>query len=149
MSLTGNDDVNAKILLSFSYQDCMNTCHANKYMNALCHNNIDLRRKLSHAKDKAWFIIHLFDKGKDRKRFILQSLNENEPFTSFEHILRYMNNEYQNDRGNPCTIPKNFNVTSRSDGFLVTNSPSFFLSKMTIDQLYNFITICYYNNLVI
>jgi len=149
MSLTGNDDVNAKILLSFSYQDRMNACQANQYINTLCHNNIDLRHKLTHAKNKANFIIHLFDQGKYRKQFILQNLDENEPFTSFETILHYMNIGYNNIHGDKYLTHRYFLIDIRSDGFLIRGHGNFFDTKMTIDQLYTFIMICYYNNIVI
>lgn len=82
-TLTGNKDVDERLILSLDYQNAQNICNTNFYASQLCKNSIILQHKIKQAHHNANKIINLTQE----KELIL----ETDPYYTFEELEEILN----------------------------------------------------------
>ena len=88
-TLTGNEDVDVKIINTLDLHDLRHICQINLYVSNLCENHIDLKFKIKNVKNKVNHIISLIND----KPFgiIIQPNNGNQNFKSFHDLMDNVN----------------------------------------------------------
>lgn len=155
-TLTGNQDTDMRIILSLGYEDMHHICISDYYTVQLCKNSILLQHRIKQAQNKSSSII---DIAKTRKYGLnLQMNNEKETFDPFLKILLYI--RYYDEHNNPhrddeMTVQVYKLIISRpNEGrkeYVVTmeheaGEETYYMSEK---QLTEFLTVCYYNKLIL
>jgi hypothetical protein len=88
-TLTGNEDVDVKIINSFNLEDLRRVCQMNQYTANLCENHITLKSRIKQTKQKVEHVLELINSRVSG--VILQPNDETETFQSFHDLMNKIN----------------------------------------------------------
>lgn len=155
--LTGNEDVDVKIMLSLTLSDIRLICQTSQYASKLC-KAMDLNRKFKTVNKKVDYILSLIDKREYGLK--LQTEKEFEPFKMFNDIMLQINIIYYKPYSE-VTVDQviNDNVIymdiGHYDDYFITyhtsdiDDPYSIAFKATKTQLREFLLHLYYNDLML
>lgn len=94
-TLTGNEDVDVKIINSFNLEDLRRVCQMNQYAANLCENHDILKHRIKQTKQKVEYVLGLINNR--ITGIVLQSNDETEIFQSFHDLMNKINITEPND----------------------------------------------------
>ena len=95
-TLTGNADIDEKLILSLDCEDSLNICRTNHYAYQLCKNSILLQHKIKQAREKSTHVLNII-KQRSWYGVILEMNDPGDSYNELQKILHYLHLQHDVD----------------------------------------------------